>query len=158
MRADFPDYKAPIFSTFRALAVLTGVMILGGVILGVAHFLFHPSHWVARAFFIALGVSGIATALISPLGLVRAEARAKAAGTTKQATPTAAPKPRRWVTSAMTVLLFAGVLGIPILIVGLVAHLTALAVCGAAFVGLFLAETGLLYPARQARRSARKQG
>ena len=123
--------------------------VMGGAICVV----FQASTWVGNALFIALGVSGVIIAFVSPLGILREENRVRSAKAGRRATYDVTVAPRRWVVAARLLILVCGILGLPLLIAGLIAGLTSVAIAGAVLVGLFFADTGLVYPAWQIRRS-----
>ena len=110
MRSDYPDYKTPLFATFRAIGVLTVVCVIGAAIC----ILLRASTWVVNGLFIAFGVSGLIIAVVAQLGVLRAEDRARSARSGKRATSNVTAAPRRWVVAARLLIFVCGILGLPL--------------------------------------------
>lgn len=152
MRREYPDYRTPIVAYFRALGVWTLVLV------GVATLLliFKASPWLDAGLFITLTAAGLAISVVLVRRAVGDEQRARR-GTDAEARAASpvAPPSRSDVIARLVVRTWV-LMGLLLLVVGLVAHVTGLAVAGAVLFGLFLTALGFALPVLKLRSSKRR--
>ena len=153
MRSDWPDYKTPWLAFYRAL----GVLVVAMIVLIACLALFRPSRWVGLGLFLALVAVGVGFGIATVANLMDEEARAAAAARARRREPRKPPPPPPPTSALFRLTVFGGgVLGLPLLIAGLIAHVAPLAVAGGAWFLFFLADTGIISPLRQVRSARRK--